>query len=335
MKLAIIDLGSNSFHLLVVEVDRSGSYTRIGDAKVVARMGQALRAGEIDAAKWEEGLQAVAVLVARARQLEARKIIAVGTSALREASNGAAFAEAVRERNDIDVEILSGDDEARLAFMGMRAMAADEEALVVLVDIGGGSVELAAGRGERCVFTRSLPLGVVRLRDRWLVGDGVLTKAHVQLIANDVRAAATGAVLALRALEPSTLVVTGGTPRRLARLASRMRDGAPPPGWLTRESVLQWAVHLVGQAPALLGAFGVDSRYWDTIGPGAVIVATLMTLLGFERARVSDQGLCDGVLVRELQAHPAAEFTHMRPGLRAAVTRAPHAGRHDEDRTPH
>src|SRR5262249_58307991 len=144
VKLGVLDLGSNSFHLLVAKVE-AGAIEPLDKHKKMVRLGAGtLRSGRLDAETMRRGLDAVAELAARARTKGAKNVVAVATSALRDSANRAEFIERARKQSDIEIEILSGEDEGRLIYLGASEGARGRRAVG---DIGGGSGEIIAGHG--------------------------------------------------------------------------------------------------------------------------------------------------------------------------------------------
>jgi len=323
MHVAVLDLGSNSFHLLVADVRHDGAIVTLLDEKEPVRLGApALEAGRIGPIARDRALAAVDRLLEQTAPLPGVPVIAVATSVLREARDGPELAELLRRRHGLEVEILDGHEEARLSYAGAYSAVPDCPGATLVADVGGGSVELAIGLGPRCVLTHSLPIGVLRMRDRFCPADGVMTHIHVQAIANTVRRALALAAGEVRALAPRTLLLTGGTPRRIARVGARGAAVTEPPPTvdLCRSTVSDVATSLVGRDPSELARFAVDEPRRDTIAPGAVLVATLMRLAGFDRATVVRSGLREGVVLRELARRRAQD---VRAFERSAVDARP------------
>jgi exopolyphosphatase/guanosine-5'-triphosphate,3'-diphosphate pyrophosphatase len=174
MKLAALDLGSNSFHLLVAKLDGSGHFTKLGSHKEVLRLGSVVREhGQLTDAAFDAALSCVSRMATVAHDLGAEKLTAVATSALRDARNGRALLDACRDKLGVTVELVSGDEEARLAYLGARSALSLTTGRVLVADVGGGSVELACGEGQSCDTVQSLPLGFLRLAQAFpVVGTG-------------------------------------------------------------------------------------------------------------------------------------------------------------------
>jgi exopolyphosphatase/guanosine-5'-triphosphate,3'-diphosphate pyrophosphatase len=171
-RVAVVDIGTNSTRLLVADVS-AGGVTELERRSIVTRLGEGLEAtgelGEIPRGRVTAALDEYAELIARH---EVQTKTAVLTSAVRDASNGAAFTALVRERYGLDADTISGDEEARLTFLGATAArdGADPTPLLV-VDIGGGSTELVAGAAGEVAFHVSTQVGVVRHTERHLHHD--------------------------------------------------------------------------------------------------------------------------------------------------------------------
>jgi exopolyphosphatase/pppGpp-phosphohydrolase len=176
--VAVLDLGANSFHLLVGGLTEDGSLTVRARSKHMVRLGSAMgRAGNGPAVLGEEaaarGHAAIRSLVQLARLHSPVRALGVATSIFREAANAAVFLRAVHEEHAIPIEVLTGDAEARLTYLGAVGGLPAGLGVTAVVEVGGGSVQIAVGTETDCRLTASLPLGVVRLRQR-LRADGVL-----------------------------------------------------------------------------------------------------------------------------------------------------------------
>jgi exopolyphosphatase/guanosine-5'-triphosphate,3'-diphosphate pyrophosphatase len=177
MRVAVVDIGTNSTRLLLADVDeRSGALTELERRTTVTRLGQGL---EANGALADEAVARVfAALDEYRAAIEshggADRSIAVLTSAVRDASNGASFADRVRDEYGLDARTIPGAEEARLTFLGAtseRAPAEDGDAPIVVIDIGGGSTELVVGRGRTVEFFESTQAGVVRQTERHITTD--------------------------------------------------------------------------------------------------------------------------------------------------------------------
>jgi len=327
MRLAVLDLGSNTFHLLLAQVDASGRITKLGSFKRTLRLGAEIPpGGVIDEPTWQRAMDAIDEILGLGRPFECRTL-AVATSVFREAANGAAFVEAVRLRFGVPVDLLTGAEEARLAYLGAVSERPAPEGPVAVIDVGGGSIQLTVGEGERCLLATSLPFGVLRLCDAAAAKTSD-ARVAVDTIAEILRREVKPVARAIAALRPVALVFASGTARTIASLplldayeenpSPRRADPPQGPPMATRVSrggLAGLGAALIGLDAATLNGLGVPTDRQATVGPGAVVLETLMELIGIEEATIATRALREGVIVRALQA--ARE-------MRAA---APRAGR--------
>jgi len=313
VRIGVLDIGSNSLHLLVGEVDRDGRIATHADTKEMVRLGGSLRRGTIDPETFQAGLDAVGALLARSRAVGCARVLAVGTSVVREAENARDFLEAVRRQHDLAVRVLSGEEEARLVYLGVKGASAALGTISVL-DVGGGSVEVAVGSSERPSLCRSLPIGALRLRDRLVGADGIVRRRDVAAIVDAVRQSAMNVAGEVHALSPEAFVLTAGTPRALARLAVGL-PGMRSEEVLGTHVAFRLAASLVGRPPESLESLGVEPRRRDTIAVGAIVVSTLLALFGAREARIERRGLREGVLLED--------FAHRRTTARSSARAGP------------
>jgi exopolyphosphatase/guanosine-5'-triphosphate,3'-diphosphate pyrophosphatase len=293
MNLAALDLGSNSFHLLVARASSSGSLTKLASHKAVLRLGGVVQQhGRLPAAVFEKALDSVGEMVDVARAFQAERTVAVGTSALRDAGNGADFCRAVSQRFGVAVELVSGKEEGQLVYRGARSAFTGRAERVAVIDIGGGSVEIAVGDGENSDFVESLPLGFLRLAQ--VVGAREAGPAASEAVRARVLSGSADVAARLRALRPDAWVFSGGTARALGKLLI-----AGPSG-VTGATVRHVARELGKTRPAQLLQLGVDETRVDTLALGAAVFGALVEQFALSTLHVSSGGLREGMLLREL-----------------------------------
>lgn len=289
MKLAALDLGSNSFHLLVAVTDGVSELSKLGSHKEVLRLGSVVQLhGQLTEDAYEAALACVGRSAEVARELGAEKMLAVATSALRDARNGAAFCQACESRFGVSIELVSGDDEARLAYRGARSALKLTTGRVLVADIGGGSVELAAGDGSECDTVQSLQLGFLRLGHAFRLNEpgGALRMArYVQRECEKAR---------WQLGRFDTLLLSGGTARAIGKLLGGGIAGA------SASQVLKLCDELSTSAPEKLVKRGVDKHRAQSLAAGAAVTAGLVAGLGEREVRISPRGLREGVILREL-----------------------------------
>jgi len=301
MRLAALDLGSNSFHALIADVNRGGGLAVIDRAKRMPRIGEAIfRTGRFSGATLESALRAVGELVPVIERNEPQAVLAVATSAVREAHNGQTFVSKVRSRFGIDVQVISGDEEARLAYAGARAQMGGRIGRATLFDLGGGSLEVVLGDGSRILHTASAPLGVLRA-----VAEQPSSDPPSPLDLRAIERWAYGRVAALlrplRRLDLGEVVLCAGTARAL-RSVARALDLIPAAGegsnCLSRETLRLLIEHLAALPLAVRRLVpGMKPDRADQIIHGGIILASVLDIVDVPHARVCRAALREGLLV--------------------------------------
>ena len=294
MRLAVVDLGSNSFHSLVADVSTDGEITKVGSHKETLELGSLVAAhGIVPRHAWLCVLDCARELCRASRALGAERLAVVGTSALREADNGAALARALTRAMGCPLEILSGDEEAELAYRGARARLAGLPERVSVIDLGGGSVEVAAGDRRRVSHTASLPLGFLRVMQR-LGCAGTLDRAARIRVSEYVHEHTAQLLPVVSRCRPEAWVLSGGAARALSTLW-------PTAAGLSVRLLRAVADELSAVPPALLVARGCNPARAGNIGLASHLLALLAERFGAERVRISPGGLREGVLLREYE----------------------------------
>jgi exopolyphosphatase/guanosine-5'-triphosphate,3'-diphosphate pyrophosphatase len=298
-RFATIDIGTNTALLLVAE-RRGGALAPVLERAEITRLGRGVDAtGRLDPAAIRETVTALADYARAARQLGARVVACVATSAARDAANGAEFFAAAREAAGLVPEVIPGDEEARLVWASAwRDFGRPGEALAVL-DVGGGSTELSIGDGAAPAGRASLQVGAVRLTERHVRGDPP-SAAEVERL----RAAAREAVRPFAAMGGRTpgarLVGVAGTVTTLAAVVQRLpsHDAQRVHGSsLSFEEIEGLTSTLAALTVSERAALpGMEPKRADVILAGAVIVAEAMRATGFDRLVVSDRGVRWGLL---------------------------------------
>jgi len=327
MRLAVLDLGSNTFHLLLAMVDGNGGIAKLGSIKRTLKLGAEIPVGGvIGERQWGRAMNAIDDILTEGRPFECRTL-GVATSVFREATNGRAFIDAVRARFGVPVELLTGAEEGRLSYLGAVSSLPSWHDRVAVVDVGGGSVQLTVGEGERCIFAASLPFGVLRL---WQRAASIANDPHeiARGIGAVLRQEARSVTDAVAALAPRTVVFASGTARAIASLAlldkcepvpplRRAQDANSPASatLVTRMGLRGLGAALLGLDASALSALGVPADRHATTGPGAIVLETLMDMLHVEEATIATRALREGVIVRALHA---AREARPAPSVEAA-----------------
>jgi exopolyphosphatase/guanosine-5'-triphosphate,3'-diphosphate pyrophosphatase len=293
MDIAVLDLGSTTFHLQHIRVDAAGRFATAFDVKRSLCLGtQVFADGYLDRRSWLESLNAVGELLQASRELRPDRSVIVATSAIRSASNGSALVRELEQRSGIEIQLLSPQDEARLAYLGQSTSAVVGERRVAAVDLGGGSVELAVGEGARCLQTASLPLGALRLPVETRHGFGA---DQVRAIATLVREQLRPTLHALRQLGPELVVFGSGSARAARKLLARSWPAPGKTGSVRTRALEEALLAHLGYTEQELIALGVDPSRAPSVRVAAIIMLQILELLEVDEAYVSDKGLRDGV----------------------------------------
>jgi len=309
MKIAAIDLGSNSFHMIIVEVGASGTFQVIDREKEMVRLGSdTLSSGRLPAAAMKRGLAALTKYKRLADTHGVDKILAVATSAIREARNGEDFLERVGREIGLWPRVVSGEEEGRLIYLAALHSVHLEGQRALVIDIGGGSVEMALGAGGRLERIISEKLGVLRMTERCVKTDPLAAKDESKLVAQ-LEEAFGGKLEELREAGFDRVVGTSGTVLALATLAFE-EQGDKAPETLHHVTVSAAALHAVRKR-LVASAFrdrvkmaGMDERRADIIVAGAVIFDEILRRLAVSELTLSDWSLREGILLNYIHGHP-------------------------------
>lgn len=303
-RIAAIDVGTNSIRLTVAETDPETGFRIIEDIKETTRLGNGVfTEGRLQPGPMERSLAALETMRHVAEGHHADRIRAIGTSALREARNAEDFLDAVRRRAGVYIDVIDAGQEARLAFSSV-ANAFDLTGLKVAVaDIGGGSTELVLGADGVVDAVYPLPLGAVRMTERFPPG-GNAEDAYLRMVRAIDGVVSEG--VTCPPFVPSVLIGTGGTFTSLARVA--ILEGTSGAGSGQFPFALRGYELNVGDVSRLLHRLrhltpearravpGLSSQRSEVIVAGACIVERIMLRLGIPRIRVHDGGIRDGLL---------------------------------------
>ena len=304
MRLGVLDVGSNTVHLLVVDAHEGGHPDPVRSHKTQLRLAELLRA---DGSLGPDGTK---VLVHAAQEARAaaedegvEDLVAFATSAVREATDSAAVLQAVRDDAGVDLRVLPGEDEARLTFLAVRRWFGWSAGRLLCLDIGGGSLELAAGIDEEPDVALSVPLGAGRLTRDLLPGDPPRRK-DVEAVRAYAREQVEGvAAQLLEGGRPDRAVVTSKTFRSLARLdgAAAYAQGPRVPRRLRRGGLAKQVDRLQGMtAEQRAGLPGVSPSRASQLLAGAVVAHTALEVLGLDEVSVCPWALREGVILRRL-----------------------------------
>ncbi len=305
-RVAAIDIGTNSIHLLIAEVDpQLSTFSVVLAEKSTTRLGERdPDSGDLSAAAIERAFRTLRHARDLADSHGAEQVLTAATSAVREAPNGRAFLQALQEQLGLEVDLVSGPEEARLIYLGVLSGMAFGDRPHIVIDIGGGSTELVLADGSDARSLTSTRIGAVRLQREFCQIDP-LSADRRRFLQAYIQGALDPAVAELRRClrpgEPPQLVATSGTAMALAALAAA-EDDKPPlklQGYrLSRERIDQLVARLVVMTPEQRRALApLNDRRAEIIVPGALILQTAMAMLGAADLVVCDRALREGLIV--------------------------------------
>jgi exopolyphosphatase/guanosine-5'-triphosphate,3'-diphosphate pyrophosphatase len=308
MRLGVLDVGSNTVHLLVVDAHQGGRPVPAFSYKAELQLGEHLDDGNrLSADCRVRLLDFVQESLRIAEDKGVHKMLGFATSAVRDAVNGDEVLSEIEAATNVAIKVLPGPDEARLTFLAARRWFGWSSGRLLLLDIGGGSLEVATGQDEEPEHAVSLPLGAGRLTRDWLPGDPP-SADDVRKLRKHVRAEiAQAAGLLLRDGPPNHAVATSKTFRQLARIA-----GAAPSseGYYVRRVLKHTdVVGMAERLPQLSVAErrempGVSQGRAPQLGAGAIVADAAMDLLGLPELEICPWALREGVILRQLDVLP-------------------------------
>ena len=304
MRLGVLDIGSNTGHLLVVDAHDGAAPLPAFSHKQALRLAEHL---DSDGAVTESGIDALTTFVAEALDVAEDKgceeMLPFATSAVRDAVNSDAVLAHVRDQTGVDIGVLSGEDEARLTFLAVRRWFGWSAGRLAVFDIGGGSLEIAGGTDERPDVAWSLPLGAARLARRFFRDEGP-DEEELRDLRRQIRTdLARDAGHLLRPGRPHRAAATSKTFRSLARIcgAAPSGDGALVPRTLEQDDLRTWIPRLVGMSKDDLADLpGVSPSRTHQIVPGALVAEACMDIFNLSELEICPWALREGVILERI-----------------------------------
>jgi len=304
MRLGVLDIGSNTGHLLVVDAHRGAAPLPAYSYKEPLRLAEHLDA---DGSVSDQGIDALAAFTAQAQRVAEEKgcedMLAFATSAVRDAANSDAVLADVDARTGLSIAVLSGEDEARLTFLAVRRWFGWSAGRLAVFDIGGGSLEMAGGADEEPEVAWSLPLGAARLARQHFTGDrpddDVLRQVRKEVRAGIAREA--GRLLRHGASDHAA--ATSKTFRSLARIcgAAPSADGPLVPRSLQLDALAEWIPKLAAMTRAELSDLpGVSASRAHQILPGALVAEAVMDIFELSALEICPWAMREGVILERL-----------------------------------
>jgi len=300
IRVGSIDIGTNTILLLIAKVD-DGRSKPLFEMETIVRLGEGLQKnGNLSQEAMERGFQTLAHYLDRCQTMEVEKIFAVGTSALREAKNSDNFLKMIKEKLNLSIEIISGEEEAQLSFLAVARDLRELEKSALVIDVGGGSTEFILGKGNQIVQWVSLPLGSVRFTEQFLLSNPVQDEEWRKM-EREIRK------LLVRIPHPQgpfSMVGVGGTATTLASVEQGLEEFTPEKihHFILKKEALRKQLDLyrsktIEERRKMPGLPPVRA---DVILAGGAILFMAMEELGCDTVLVSCHGVRYGILYKKL-----------------------------------
>ena len=300
-RFAFVDIGTNTILCLITELKNDGSFDVLDDLAEITRLGQGVhQTGRISPEGEERSLKVLQRYLERCKRLNVEEIIAVGTSALRDARNSAEVRARFKEQLGLDIRVISGDEEAGYSFLAVQKGLPLNRRELLVVDVGGGSTEFIRGNAAGVVEAISINVGSVRLTEQFLHSDPVQSEECEKMVVAIEKELRRLPNQWLKDSSILTLVGIAGTFTTLSAVEKKLvcyTHGEVHGSRLTLIEVRRQVALFQGKTIAERKAIpGLEPKRADVILAGACLIERIMTLFHSERVIVSDQGVRYGLL---------------------------------------
>jgi exopolyphosphatase/guanosine-5'-triphosphate,3'-diphosphate pyrophosphatase len=309
MKIAAIDLGSNSFHMLIAEAGRSGGFQLLDSEKDMVRLGaRTLSTGRLSQAAMHRAVEVLKDYARLAARYRVDKVVAVATSAIREARNGEDLLDRIHREVGVYARPISGEEEARFIYLAVQHSIHLKDKRALVLDLGGGSLEIALGAGADVRYAASEKLGVLRMHERFAKSDP-LSAPDRRRLERHVEEVLAPHVPRVRESGFDCAVGASGTILALGALAHAEETGRKP-DVLHHLSVSAAAIAAIRDRLVAMPLEqrqrlrGLDPLRADVIATGALLLCAALEVLGVREITLSEWALREGVLMDYVRRHP-------------------------------
>jgi exopolyphosphatase/guanosine-5'-triphosphate,3'-diphosphate pyrophosphatase len=302
LRIAAIDVGSNSVHMIVAQIDADGGVTTLWRMKEMVGLGRiSFPSKRLSAEAMDRAVDTLFRFNQAAMQRGAERVVIVATSAVREAINGGDLIQRIREQLKLYVKVVTARDEARLIYLGVRHELDLGKQPSLIIDIGGGSVEFIVGNSEEAALLESRKLGASRLTAGFVKNDPI-TKAEGKALIAHFHAEIDPLLEQIRDLKPVQVIATSGTMENLAQLCGDKDDDGNP--IITRKSFERVLKQLIdSNANKREKMAGLDSHRKEQIVAAAMLVGFVMEELKIKQIKLCHSALREGILIDYLSRH--------------------------------
>ncbi len=317
MKLAAIDIGTNSFHMVIVQVDRAGAFEVVDREKEMVGLGKGTLA---DGRLSEESIQKVLACLSKMKKLSKAHgcsyLVAAATSAVREADNKEELLERIYEETGLKVRVITGEQEAELIFRAVQDGMDLSQRKALVLDLGGGSLECVVGNSFGTHLVESLPIGVLRMTEEYAQNPGVTSPKRYKALAAAVRDIAGPVIESAQAVGFDQVVGTSGTFKCLGELLAPRRGAfgdvvhLPP---LDIDELANLTQELQSETQEQRAARRkMNPKRAYNIAVGATIIHEILKLTGVKKATLSNRALRDGLVLEAIRSLPSLDRLERR-----------------------
>lgn len=308
MKIAAIDIGTNSIHMVIAQSAAQSGFEVVDREREVVQVGRgSFASGRLSREAIDRTVTALARFTELARRQRVDRIVCTATAAVREARNGGDFLRAARKAAGITPRVIPAEEEGRLIYLAIRSALQLDEKPALIVDIGGGSAQLVVGNREKCLQTQSVPLGALRLTETFLSADPP-SRREMQRLNRHIRKQSEAALESVSELAPVHVYGSSGSIHALACVAHWIETGQPLEhvngyvlSTVTLDKIARRLQRMTLEERVTLP--GIDARRAEIIIPGAQVLLHLLEELGAEGITLSDHGVREGLVTDYLAFH--------------------------------
>lgn len=316
LRLAAIDVGSNSLHMIIAQADPDGGLTTLWRMKEMVGLGRmSFPSHKLSPAAIDAAVGTLGRFQQAAQRRQCEKIIAVATSAVREAENGGDFIERAKQELGLTVRVVSAREEARLIYLGIRHAANFKSYPNLMIDIGGGSVEFIVADREKPLLLESRKLGAARMTARFVNSDPI-SDADLRAMLGHYDQELAPLVKQIKALQPVSAVASSGTMENLAAMSAAMFGGDPE--IVQPKPFRQLVERLLRSTTAQRAKMaGLDDQRKDQVIAGALLVQQLIDRLELREIQMVRAALREGIALDYISRHiPELKIRRDVPDIR-------------------
>lgn len=304
-RIAAIDLGTNSFHAVIVDIFTDGSFYTVDKLKEMVLLAEKGFGDNLSPEAMERGIEALKRIHTLCIHQEVEKIIAYATSAVREAENGGEFIQRAIDEIGIKINAISGKMEAELIGYAVRHGISLGKKPVLMVDIGGGSVEFILGNREEFHYLTSLKIGVARMTAGFVNNDPIL-ESEIDSLKNHFEQQLSGVAQAFAQHRTHTIIGSSGTMENIALMISnhvnnKTVNSLNELAFTNKQFQTLYKSVIPMNRDARLNLKGLEEKRVDIIAPGLVLVDYLLKRFGIRQVKISEQALREGMVLRYIR----------------------------------